>query len=183
MNHYNNLQFSDTGIITDYLYNGQQDRIDELNTRIYNRFVPDAELQPNFDPRPVSTKYALFPIIDRRAKSTVPLQTYLDYYPEVIFKPGNSNGPISGYINNVEVESDLRNQNTYLDKDLGKKYIPSLNSDLYIVNVTSKNNVEQPFPNLFTIEHIDGSSQIDALPKNVGVDFFNNHTRTQLRSI
>lgn len=54
MNHYNNLQFSDTGIITDYLYNGQQDRIDELNTRIYNRFVPDAELQPNFDPRPNS---------------------------------------------------------------------------------------------------------------------------------
>jgi hypothetical protein len=183
MNYYNNINFNSSGIISENLYRGQHDRIDELNTRIYDRFVPDAELQPNFGHRPVSTKYALYPILDRRAPVTVPLQSYLDYYPEVIFKPGDANGPVSGYFNNVEVESDLRNQNTYLDKDLGKKYIPSINSDLYKVTVTSKNKVEQPFPRLFKIDHIDGSKHIEALPKNIGVDMFNNHTRVQLRTL
>jgi len=183
MNYYNNINFNDIGVITENLYRGQNDRIDELNTRIYDRFVPDAELQPNFDPRPVSTKYALYPILDRRAPVTVPLQSYLDYYPEVIFKPGNAKGPVSGYFNNVEVESDLRNQNTYLDNDLGKKYIPSVKSDLYNVTVTSKNKVEQPFPRLFTMDHIDSSSLQGVLPENIGADMFNNHTRTQLRTL
>lgn len=178
------LKFTETGTIKDNLYQGQYERTEELNSRIYNRFFPDAELKPNYDPRPISTKYALFPMLDCRKTIEEPSSSYLDFYPEVIFNPGNARGPISGYFNNIEVESELRNQDSYLTRnDLGEKYIPSLNSDMYIVNVSSKDNREQPFPNLFKTDKIEGSLQINSLPKNIGKDFFNNHTRTQLRII
>lgn len=182
MDYYHNLKFTESGVIEDTLYEGQFNRTEELNTRIYDRFFPDTDLQPNFDPRPVSTKYALFPVLDRRPKPEVPLLSYLNYYPEVSFNPGDAKGPISGFLNNVDVESDLRNQNIYLDKDLGKKHVPSLKSDLYIVNVESKTRVEQPFPGLFTFNPIDTSHRMNSVPKNTGVDLFHNNTRVQLRN-
>ena len=43
---------------------GQKDRVDGLNDRIQGRQFSDIELRPNYDPRPVSTKYSRFPIID-----------------------------------------------------------------------------------------------------------------------
>ena len=45
-----------------YLYYGQNERVDELNARILERDVPDTQLAPNFSPRPVPTKYAVFPM-------------------------------------------------------------------------------------------------------------------------
>ena len=44
------------------------DRVDELNTRLASRLEPVANRTPNFDPRPASTKYALFGIVDARTK-------------------------------------------------------------------------------------------------------------------
>lgn len=44
------------------------DRVDELNERMARRLEPNANMTPNFDPRPVSTKYALFGIVDQRTK-------------------------------------------------------------------------------------------------------------------
>ena len=57
---------------------GQNERVEELNRRIVDRVSTDAPLQPNFDPRPVSTKYALFPVIDRRR---IPKQAIEKYPP------------------------------------------------------------------------------------------------------
>jgi hypothetical protein len=44
------------------------DRVDELNARLSTRMTPYVNKTPNFDPRPASTKYATFPILDSRTK-------------------------------------------------------------------------------------------------------------------
>jgi len=164
---------------------GQNDRVDELNDRILERSFPNMPLQPNFDPRPVSTKYSIFPIIDMRTSPNVRKMPYLDYHVEVGFNPGNSRGPVSGYINNVDTETDLRNQNNKLYKgDLGTKYIPSIHSDLYNVRIESENNgnLEEQHPYLFKPNVIEQSSPKFILENKIGKDIFYNHTRTQLRN-
>lgn len=56
------------------------DRVDELNDRLSTRMTPYINKTPNFDPRPASTKYATFPILDSRTKpdSNAILATHLD---------------------------------------------------------------------------------------------------------
>ena len=168
------------------LYIGQQERTDELNTRIVNRMFPDVELRPNFGPRPVSTKYSLFPIVDSYSRTTEPYKPYLDYYPEIMFNPGNAKAPIHGFLNKIDLESELRNQGSILTKnDLGNnKHIPSLESDMYIPMDTKSPTRDfevQPHPLLFSPFMI-GDSSTESIPQSVGVDRFHNHTRTQLRS-
>jgi hypothetical protein len=56
------------------------DRVDELNERLSTRMTPYVNKTPNFDPRPASTKYATFPILDARNKpdSNAIQATHLD---------------------------------------------------------------------------------------------------------
>lgn len=166
---------------------GQQSRVDELNTRILDRVFPDVELRPNFDPRPVSTKYSLFPIVDSYARTTEPYKPYLDYYPEVMFNPGNAKAPVSGILKKIDLESDLRNQRQLLTGkyDLGNQYTPSLESDMYKVKVTSSDGdaAMRAHPLLFSSFMLGASVDSEAaIPSNVGREQFNNHTRTQLRA-
>ena len=163
---------------------GQDNRVEELNNRITDRTFPDIDFKPNFSPRPVMTKYTLLPIIDQRQTPTVKINPYLDYYPEVMFNPGNDRGPISGYLNRVDLETDLRNQTRPLvPVDVtGNQYIPSLSSDLYSVNITTKDMVVQPHPGLFdTFDY--QSSRTNLEDKAVGGDLFNNCTRIQIRGL
>ena len=44
-----------TGILV-----GSNDRVEELNSRILNRTNMENNLKPNFDPRPLQTKYSMF---------------------------------------------------------------------------------------------------------------------------
>lgn len=161
---------------------GQHDRVDELNTRIIDRVFPDIELRPNFDPRPVSTKYAIFPIVDSYARTTEPFKPYLDYYPEVVFNPGNAKAPVSGILQKIDLESDLRNQRYRLEKHgLGNKYRPHLDSDMYKVSVQSSGDAAmQAHPLLFTPFRLDTDTSV--VPPSVGTDRFHNCTRTQLRN-
>lgn len=163
---------------------GQDGRVEELNMRIMERKFPDIGFQPNFSPRPVMTKYTLLPIVDHQKKPTVKIQPYLDYYPEVMFHPGNSRGPISGYFNRIGVENELRCQTRPLVRcdDITKQYIPSTNSELYSVKVTTKNPVEQTHPLLFESLHLNSSPPF-LEDKSIGASFFNNHTRTQVRCL
>jgi hypothetical protein len=163
---------------------GQESRVEELNQRIMERKFPDIDFQPNFSPRPVMTKYTLLPIVDQRQTPTVPIQSYLDYYPEVMFYPGNSRAPIQGYFNRVSLENDLRNQTRPLvsSDDAEKQYIPSLNSDLYNVVVPCKHPVEQPYPSLFSKIKVE-SSATNLEGTSVGASYFNNNTRIQVRDL
>ena len=170
--------------IPEYLYYGQNERVDELNDRIQTRHFPDSPLEPSFDPRPVPTKYALFPIINRRKPMQEPVIPYLDYNGSVNFNPGSSRAPPTGYLNNIDLETNLRNQNFALQHGAEQQiYVPSSNSDLYKVSVpVSSNPVEQTHPLLFERQLFDTAVHPNLIGAKIGRDQFFNHTRTQLRN-
>jgi len=167
-----------------YLYHGQIERVEELNDRLSSRQFPDSPLQPNFDPRPVPTKYSHFPIINRRTPMKEPVIPYLDYYQSVNFNPGTSRAPPSGYINNVEIENKLRNQYFALQHGAEQSvYIPSSNSDLYRITVPQGSlNEPQPHPDLFERPQFDPTPNPNVANSNIGREMLYNHTRTQLRN-
>jgi hypothetical protein len=95
-----------------------------------------------------------------------------------------TNGPVSGYINNVNVESTLRNQFFALQKGADQnEYVPSKNSELYNVKVVSRPE-EQPYPLLFKNQMILDKTLHANIRDNphIGKDMFHNYTRTQLRN-
>jgi hypothetical protein len=161
---------------------GQNDRVDELNQRITSRNYPDIPLEPNYDPRPVPTKYALFPIVNRRTPRSEAQLTYVDYDNELIFSPGSSKAPISGYVNKVDLETVLRNQCFANQHGADQSaYIPASDSDLYKVNVNSRPS-EQPYPLLFERQTFSSMPNPNVENSIIGRDAFFNHTRTQLRN-
>ena len=121
----------------------------ELNVRIADRNIPSEALQPQYSMRPVSTKYAHLPIVDRRVKPDVAKHHYEPYSVSTIFNPGTAQAPWSGFATNIDVYSLLRNQFFAIQDCPQAKYIPGTNSDLYKSYLPSK-YVEQPFPELFT---------------------------------
>jgi hypothetical protein len=168
------------GVVQGCLY-GQQDRIDELNTRIQSRQFSDNPLRPNYDPRPVSTKYSHFPVIDRKKTVQEPWTSYLDKSLETNFKPITRNGPPREYLVNIDTETILRNQTVSLQHGAEQGvFVPSSNSDLYKVQVPYSFS-EQPYPGLFQTYSLDKPKHIiESQP--IGKQLFTNHTRTQLRN-
>jgi hypothetical protein len=153
-------------------------RTEELNQRIAYRNIPSSQLQPQFDIRPQSSKYAKMPIVDRHENHQVPLQALPAYDIETTFNPGTAQAPWSGFATNVNNESRLRNQFFALQKGAGQAvYIPAKNSDMYQVHVP-KTAYAQPFPGLFTKIEFE---EFNPCPKNVGTGFFENCTRQQIK--
>jgi hypothetical protein len=164
------------------IYYGQFERTDELNERMYERYFPDKPLQTNFDPRPVPTKYALFPIIDRRTSPNETISTLPNYNIEENFNPGNSRAPMHGFLSRVDIETNLRNQYFALQHGADQGvYVPSSNSDLYKTTVLSRPSI-QPHPDLFSKPQLIGRSYTNVENTDIGKDVFFNHTRTQLRN-
>ncbi len=156
----------------------QQERTQQLNDRISKRNLPSAPLQPQYSIRPVSTKYALMPIVDQRTKPSIPLKSYPVYNTKQVFNPGTAQAPWSGYSMNVNTESKLRNQFFALQKCEQAEYIPDSKSNLYNSYKPNLTNHQQPFPKLF--------EQPDFEPFNpntldLGGKILNNSTRVQLQ--
>ena len=166
------------------LYQGQHDRVDELNSRLRTRQFPDTPLPPNFSRHPVMTRYSRFPIADRVAPSQEPIRSVPMHSVENNFNPG-SRAPPTTFFQSIDVESGLRNQTVAKQKAEQAVYVPSSNSDLYRVTVpmNAANFQPQPHPGLFipTDTHTTSREErVRSIP--IGRDLFNNHTRTQLRS-
>jgi len=151
----------------------------ETNNRIYDRNIPSQMLQPYINVRPVMTKYSVLPIVDPRVATRVKLEQQPTYNTRNVFNPGNTQSPWSGFVNNVNVESQLRNQIFAHQKCSKAVYVPDSTSDLYQYNTPSK-YVEQPFNNLFKKETF---SSFNPNPNNMGHLKFNNSTRHQNREI
>lgn len=162
---------------------GQNERVDELNDRILGRFQSDMPLQPNIDIRPVPTKYSYFPVIERIPLPKVPLTRSPYYSVETNFTPSNSRGPVDGYFSNVNTESSLRNQYFAMQNGAPQSdYIPSSQSDLYMVKMANPTQVEtQPYPGLFDKYEQDLFSKQRTVNPKIGADTFFNNTRIQLR--
>lgn len=160
----------------------QNTNIDEFNTRLSSRQFSDSPLEPNFDIRSVSTKYARFPIINQRKPVTEEKLPYIDYNQSVNFTPTVSQGPVSGYMNNVDTETTLRNQTFGLQHGIGQNiYVPSSKSDLYNISIVSRPS-EQPHMGLFDDNTFSNRPHPNVENSTIGNDRFFNHTRTQLRN-
>lgn len=152
------------------------DRDVELSNRIAERNMPSRPLQPQFSQRPVSTKYALLPIIDRRAKSNVPIHTEPTFSVGNVFNPGNTQSPWSGFASNINHESTLRGMFFALQNCEQKEYVPSTKSDMYQVEAVGRKE-QQQFPGLFQEQQF---APFNPNTCDLGKDLFNNSTRVQL---
>jgi len=176
-------QISNRNVIkgSDISFKDEETTGDVINKRITERYKPDSQLQPNFDPRPVSTKYALFPIIDRRTEPGVMKHKYDSYLPSSNFNPGNRGAPVNGFLDNICVESELRGNNYKLTGgDLGHKYIPSRDGPLYKNQVG--NPLEKPDPKHNLLFKQNTYVQTNSVDPSIGRDIFHNNTRVQLRN-
>lgn len=168
--------------LTDKLLIRDNKRLDEINERIMSRRFPDVELKPNLSVRPVGTQCTHYPIIDHR-KNDIMSKEYLEHYVETNFAPCHAKAPVKNCKKHFEIENELRGQNTPLHKgDLGLKYIPHLESDMYKVQIPEPSLVvAQPHPLLFSVNQFETNSNVGYINNNIGRETFNNSTRTQLR--
>lgn len=152
----------------------------ELNLKINKRRITSTSLQPNFDPRPLSTKYSLltYPLDNKHVKDeSEPLISYNNYDSEKIFYPGNSRAPISYFLDNVDTESVLKNQFNSLTKNDGPNYTPNINSDLYNEKIYEDNKES----NLHKLPHkIRGA---DNKKCNLAPNHFFNHTKYNIKNL
>lgn len=164
---------------------GQNDRVDALNDRISARNVPDVPLAPNFDPRPVPTKYELFPILNARSTHADNITVYPQFSVQQNFNPGNNRAPPDTFLRNIDQESGLRNLGVALQHGAGQSvYVPNSTSDMYkIPHINGSQMEPQPHPRLFRGVELPALNPSAARIErtNIGKDIFFNNTRVQLR--
>ena len=165
--------------VVDGIYYCNQERTDELSRRMAARNIPSTPLQPQYAVRPVSTKYDMMGIVDRRKKPTVPLKSYPVYNIESMFNPGSAAAPWSGFASEIDDESRLRNEFFALQKCEQSEYVPSTKSDLYQVQVDATNEV-QTHPDLFRQQDF---APFNPNTCNTGKMFFDNFTRQQIKDV
>lgn len=162
-------------------YSNHHDRLGEINERISSRNIPSTPLQPAYNVRPLSSKYATLPILETRPVPTVQIPPYQHFSTETVFNPGNAKAPWRGWAERVNLESSLRNQFFALQRNDRAVYVPNSNSDLYQVLVDAR-EVNQPNPYLFDNGATD-FSPMNPNPNNLGKLTFDNSTRFQLRTL
>jgi hypothetical protein len=164
------------------LYHGQHDRVDELNSRLVGRQFPDHAMQPNYSPRPVSTKYAHFPMLEGRVKPTVSEQNYVQYDPHAHFSTATTRGPVRTYLANVDIETMLQNRHISLQHGADQGvYVPSSSSNMYGFSAVGRHEPLGDRALLFKQHSL--ATTLPEIVKHIGNDRFNNNTRTQLRGI
>jgi len=159
--------------VIDGLYFCNYERLDEINSRISERNIPSQELRPEYSLRPVSTKYAILPIVDRVPVSNVPLKQYSPYNISTVFNPGTSQGPWRGFAENINIDSSLRNQFFALQKAGASKFIPSSEGSLYKSHLAINGYPKNEY---LSSEFIN---QHQSLVENLGNETFNNCTRCE----
>lgn len=161
--------------------NIQYDNI--LNERIYKRNIPSKTMKPNYDYRPMSTKYLDIKKKDpnetneknekKDHNETNEKKEKLFSYTlntNTIFNPGYR-GEVDTYFYNIDKESELRNQFMALQKDIQSHYIPNENSDLY------KNTME------YSKQYTKYESNHNKNYNNLAPLNFNNSTRYNIKNL
>ena len=174
------------GVQSGVLY-GQNERVEELNDRVRNRHFPDKPLAPNFSGRPILSKYSRFQIYDGRRPAEEQIVHVPPHNVNINFSPATSRGPPSTIIQNIDLESALRNQNVALQRNpLQGVYVPDSSSDLYKIQIPSSSSSvlgSNPHPSLFHRNDLSSTPrELNVHHMNIGQQTFNNHTKTQLRT-
>lgn len=160
-----------------------ENRVEDLNKRIFERNIPSRTLQQQFSVRPVSTKFTKFQTLSENEtlNNNEKINMLPTYNIQNDFNPG-STAPPQGYINNIDDESRLNRQFFSNQNSFQSKWIPSTESSLYKTDKVCWED-KQPFPKLFE-DFNSINSNINKLEKyNVGKDLWQNSTRQQLKNI
>ena len=164
----------------DRIKQGSQ-RTEEINQRMAYRNLPSSQLQPQFDIRPQSSKYTKMQVVDRHVNHHEAILDIPTYDISVTFNPGSAQGPWSGFATNIKNESRLRNQFFALQKGAGQScYIPAKQSDLYNHIPIPTTPSQQQFPDLFNKAPFE---EFNPCPTGLGVNFFENCTRQQIKEL
>lgn len=159
-------------------------RLEDINNRILERNLPSSFLQQQFSSRPVSTKYSLLPILDTRTPSNENIINRKPYDVSETFNPGTS-APFIGFSKNINDESILRNQFFALQRCEQSVYVPSSESDLYVIkkSINDKEERNDKIHNLLFKETEMGNFNPNIDVNKIGNNFFDNNTRVQLKNI
>ena len=163
------------------------ERTDSINDKLYVRNIPSQPLQPYFSSTPQSTKFSYMPMIDYPVSKNTPLHTYNIYSPSSVFYGGNSTAPWSGFVGQVDTESELRNQTYSLQHDSLGAYIPPSTSNLYKFSWENNksSNTEKDMldkSDLFN-QQTFASFNPNVYSDDVGYSLFNNSTRQQNKNV
>lgn len=121
-------------------------RIQALNDRISGRNVPSQAMNTVFDPRPVTARRQIFPLLDERAPAATPIRDTGYYSQEQMFNPGDR-APYSGFARAVDAESALKNIFMSRQKFCNQtQYAPSTTSKLYAAPTFSRSLVADAHP-------------------------------------
>ena len=158
------------------------EKLDTMNNKLYTRNIPSNTIQPNFNARPVSSKYSKLPLIDHRKESNVPIINQENYNSEEVFYPGTRKPHYCGFATNIDKESTLRNQFFALQAADQARYIPPSTSDLYMNPINFQTvpvNLEETM--LFREpEFADFNPNPSVI---IGNRIFDNATRVQLKNL
>lgn len=160
---------------------GQQNN---MNNKIYERNLPSTNLNMNFFPAPVPTKYRFMPILTspNENKSGVNINRYPYYDVSNTFFPGDRKPHYSGFAINVDKESGLRNQVYPLQRCDYNLWVPDSKSDMYQNNIDWKTSNKNLDNNLLFKEE-DFNDFNPNVAANIGVNTFYNSTRVQLKNV
>ena len=155
---------------------------DNINHEIYSRQFPSQQLNMNFSPRSVSTKYSILPILDHRKETSVPMNNYPIYDSNSTFFPGTSKPHFCGFAKIVDLESSLRSQFFALQKADQAKYIPSSDSNLYEHSIDFV-NTNQDLTNHLLFQRPSFNDFNPNLSNTIGNEIFLNSTKVQLKNL
>lgn len=158
------------------VYYCHKNRTEELNKRIYERNIPSSQLQMNFDPRSVQTRYVKMPILDCRMPSKTPIRSEPVYNQGKVFNPGSS-APYSGYATNIDNDSRVKNIFFPNQTCAQAKFIPGTQSDLF------KATVPTPQPSNSLLFHQPTLAPFNPNKCNLGYNIFYNHTKQQVKDM
>jgi hypothetical protein len=143
-------------------------RNEAINMKLYERNIPSSELPPLLSFYPKSTKYIQQPIVDTTTRTS--LKDYNIYNLTQVFNPGNTKSPWNGYVNAINVESELKNQIYPSSRNSEHVYVPSSSSDLYSYPTYSQDT--------FKSATLDAPTLFNETNKG---NIFHNFTRNQLK--
>tara|TARA_Y100000741_G_scaffold166574_1_gene126029 strand:- start:5944 stop:6453 length:510 start_codon:yes stop_codon:yes gene_type:complete len=158
------------------------EKLDIMNNNLYTRNIPSRDIQPNFDPRPVSTKYSTLPLTDHKKETNIPIIKQDNYNSSEIFYPGTRKPNYSGFATNIDKESTLRNQFFALQAADQANYIPSSTSDLYMDPI-NKQTVSKDLDETLLFKQSEFADFYPNPSVIIGNRIFDNATRVQLKNL
>jgi hypothetical protein len=162
-----------------YLYYGQDERVEELNDRIYTR-DPKVPLEVNYTPRSVSTKYSRFPIVKgqspNRQTQSVFVQGHKDRFGNLGSLRAETPKARSACVSRLWQSPNRQTQSVFTPSTIKPNYLPTHNVEKQFV--TGRGPVSGYFANIDKENTL--RNQYFALQRDIGQSTFIPSTNSDL---